>query len=308
MDRLTTQPLAPRWYDPAARWFFRLAPGLRLPASWWEPRMARAQAARPPIGNPLHIEVVSHCWNYSHLLAYQLSSLVLAPPQRAKVTMTVCYCAEDRATVDLLAFFERHSVAHVTWRWLGLPREELLRRAIGRDRAGRTSTADWVWFTDCDLVFAAGCVEALAEALVGRFDALVFPREERCTPMLKPSDDMLLAAARSPRLVAIDASRFHIERPSKATGPLQIARGDLVREFGYCGSIRCYQTPTTLWRKTYEDRAFRWLWRTDGHAIDVPGVYRIKHVEKGRYHGPGLFTRLRSFIRRTKERARPDQA
>jgi hypothetical protein len=284
-----------------ALWFYRLAPGLRLPARWWEPDMASAQAEVPTYGDPLHVEIVSHCWNYSHLLAYQLSSLVLAPPQKCTVTMTVCYCEEDQATVDLLAFFGQKTVPHVRWQWLPLRREQLMRRAIGRNHAGRASTADWVWFTDCDLLFHQGCLDRLAEALSGRNDPLVFPREERCTPMLKPTDQLLQAAARNPQIVDIEAERFEIEWPRKATGPLQILRGDLARRFGYCNAIRCYQTPTDRWRKTYEDRAFRWLLGTAGTAIDVPGVYRIKHVEKGRYHGAGAITKLRSSIRQAKD-------
>lgn len=263
--------------------------------------MKSAIAKVPAFGSPLSIEIVSHCWNYSHLLAYQLSSLVLAPPEKCRVTLSVCFCPEDEGTVALLDFFKAKDVPNVTWHWIPLQREELMRRAIGRNRAARASSADWVWFTDCDLLFHEGSLDGLAEALAGKTDALVFPREERCTPMLKPSDEMLLAAAESPQVVKIDASRFDVQRRTKAIGPLQIMRGDLARQFGYCGSIRCYQTTTELWRKTYEDRAFRWLLGTHGTALDVPGVYRIKHVEKGRYHGPEVITQLRSSIRQAQD-------
>lgn len=263
--------------------------------------MKAARAAVPEFSSPRHIEIVSHCWNYAHLLAYQLSSLVLAPPQKCRLTMTVCYCEEDQATVALLKFFEAQEVPGVTWQWLPLRREELMRRAIGRNRAARASQADWVWFTDCDLLFHQGCLDGLAAAVADRSDPLVFPREERCTPMLKPSDELLLAAAAEPRIVDIEADRFETQSRKKATGPLQIMRGDLARRFGYCGSIRCYQTTTEHWRKTYEDRAFRWLLGTAGTPVDVPGVYRIKHVEKGRYHGSGVITQLRSSIRQAQD-------
>ncbi len=299
----SSQPQSPRpsWRTPLALWFFRLAPGLRLPAKWWVPDMAAAQASAPEFTSPLKVEIVSHCWNYSHLLAYQLSSLVLAPPQKCEITMTVCYCPEDQATVDLLAFFKAQSVPQVSWQWLPLARDELMRRAIGRHRAAIASSADWVWFTDCDLLFHTGCLDGLAEALAGKLAPLVFPRAERCTPMLKPSDEMLVAAAKAPQLVEIDAARFETQVRTKATGPLQIVRGDLARRFGYCGAIGCYQTPTDRWRKTYEDRAFRWLLGTAGTAVDVPGVYRIKHIEKGRYHGKGTITKLRSTIRQSQD-------
>jgi len=264
--------------------------------------MKTAQATTPKFNDPLMVEVVSHCWNYSHLLAYQLSSVVKSPPTRLKLTLTVCFCEEDKSTVELLEFFAALTIPNVTWNWQPLTRAELMRRAIGRHRAARRSTADWVWFTDCDLLFHQGCLDGLADALAGRTEALFFPGEERCTSMLASDDAMLTAATAESKFVEIDPARFEVQRPKKATGPLQVVRGDLARQFGYCGAIRCYQTPTDGWRKTYEDRAFRWLLGSHGTPIDVPGVYRIKHIEKGRYHGPKLMRRLRSEIRQAKAR------
>jgi len=302
MDAVDSSTPTPNWRTRLALTFYRLAPGVRLPASWWVPDMKKAQAESPEVRDPLEVEVVSHCWNYSHMLAYQLSSVVTNPPSKVKLIMTVCYCPEDKGTVDLLEFFAGKTVPNVAWNWQSMPPAELMRRAIGRHRAATTSTADWVWFTDCDLLFHAGCLDGLAPALVGRTEALVFPQEERCTSMLAADDAMLTAATARPKLVEIDPQRFEIQRPKKATGPLQIVRGDLARKFGYCGAIRCYQTPTDVWRKTYEDRAFRWLLGTHGTPIDVPGVYRIKHIEKGRYHGSKLMSRMRSEIRQAKAR------
>jgi hypothetical protein len=300
MQATESQTSPSNWRTPIALWFYRLAPGLRLPARWWVPTMKKAQASLPEFGDPLTLEVVSHCWNYSHLLAYQLSSLVHNPPTRLKLTMTVCYCEEDTSTVKLLEFFATHAIPNVTWQWRALQRSELMRRAIGRNLAARESKADWVWFTDCDLLFHQGCLDRAAVALIGRTEALVFPQEERCSSMLASDDAILTAAASEPKLVEIDAGRFVTQRPKKATGPLQIVRGDLARQFGYCSAIRCYQTSTDVWRKTYEDRAFRWLLGSHGTPIDVPGVYRIKHIEKGRYHGSKLVTRMRSEIRQAK--------
>ncbi len=289
------------WRTRAALWFFRVAPGLRVPPGWFLPGVPEAKAGLPARTGPLTLEVVSHCWKYPHLLAYQLSSLCLAPPERLPVRMTVCYCSEDTDTAELLDFFGSRRVPNVAWHWQPLPRAELLRRAIGRNRAALATTADWMWFTDCDLVFQPGCLDSLAAALNGRSDALVFPREESCTPMLPADDPLLRAAAGRPRIVTIDPARFVAQPRTKATGPLQILHGDLARRFGYCSALRCYQTPTDRWRKTYEDRAFRWLLRTDGTPIDVTGVYRIKHAAKGRYHGPGPLTRLRSAIRHSQQ-------
>ncbi len=244
-----------------------------------------------------HIEVVSHCWNYAHLLVYQLSSVVLAPPKNVRLTMTVCYCDEDQDTVELMKFFHEQKVPGVIWNGITLPREALLRRSVGRNVAAKSSQADWVWFTDCDVVFAAGCFDGLAAALEERNDRLVFPREERCTLMLASDDPVLAATAKGPAVLAVDFENFLLQHPRQATGPLQITRGDIARTWGYCGEIDSYQRTTDRWRKNYEDRVFRWLLGTRGTPLDIPSVYRIKHVEKGRYQA-GWWGRFRSFIRR----------
>ena len=302
MESADASTFTPDLRTRLALWFYRLAPGLRLPASWWVPEMKAARISVLEPNKSPSVEVVSHCWNYAHLLAYQLSSVVQHPSSGLKLTMTVCYCKEDRATVKLLEFFSKQAVPNVTWNWLPLERVELMRRAIGRNRAAIASKADWVWFTDCDLLFYEGCLSGLAAALAGRTEPLVYPQEERCTSMLASDDAMLTAATDGPRFVEIVPDRFDVQRPKKATGPLQIVRGDLARKFGYCDAIKCYQTPTDRWRKTYEDRAFRWLLGSQGTPINVPGVYRIKHIEKGRYYGPKIMSRVRSEIRQAKAR------
>ena len=82
----------------------------------------------------------------------------------------------------------------------------------------------------------------------------------------------------------------------KAVGPLQIVHGDIARLAGYCDAIAYYRAPVERWRKTYEDRTFRWLLRTQGVPIEVPGVYRIKHLHKGRYQEGGM-KRVRRGLR-----------
>jgi len=289
------------WSAAVARRLLRVVPSLGVKPEWLFrlPSIEETEAG----SEVRKIEVISHCWNYAHLLVYQLSSLALAPPQNVHVTMTVCYCEEDADTVDLLRFFAEQERKRVTWNWIALPREALLRRAVGRNVAARRSQADWVWFTDCDVVFAEGCCDALAASLSGRRESLVFPQEERTTRMLAPEDPMLAFREGGWSIRPVDFSEFMVQRPRKATGPLQIARGDYARSWGYCGAVKCYQTTTDHWQKTYEDRVFRWLLGTAGSPVDIPGVYRIKHVEKGRYRQGG-WSRLRSLIRRRQDAGR----
>jgi hypothetical protein len=285
----------------ASQWihgiFLRFAAAGLVPARWFLSDLPSAEERSAKCGR-LKIEVVSHCWNYSHLLAYQLSSLVQQPPADVDITMTVFFCSEDVGTVKLLDRFGAINVPGITWNWRSISREHLFRRAIGRNLAARETDADWVWFTDCDLIFKDGCLDALGQVLQGRRDALVFPREERCTSLLASSDPMLQADDGPSPIVEIDVAEFTVRVREKATGPLQITHGDVARACGYCDSIRLYQQPSEVWRKTYEDTAFRWLIRTQGVPIDLPGVYRIRHVEKGRYTGSSASTSVRSLIRR----------
>lgn len=287
----------PRWHDSLTGLGLRLAASGCVPARWFRPPlpMTAQRAART---GPLSIEVVSHCWQYAHFLVYQLSSLVQYPPRDARVTMTVYFCEEDHDTTDLLAYFAAMEVPGVTWQWRALPRQALFRRAIGRNEAALATHADWVWFTDCDLMFREGCLDGLVEQLQGRTDALVFPRSERVTPLLADQDPLLNPDLARHRLADVDDSRFTELPRDRATGPLQIAHGDVARAVGYCSRLHYYQRPSTTWCKAREDRAFRWLLGTRGIALDIPGVYRIRHETKGRYTGSAANTRARSLVRR----------
>lgn len=283
---------SPGFRDAVKLWLVRLAAGGLVPARWFLPPPPE-KASRTARSGHLSLEIVSHCWRYSHLLAYQLSSLVHHPPSRLSLTVTVFYAVEDEQTAALLEYFGAIQVPNVRWNWQALDQPRLFRRAIGRNLAARATDCDWIWFTDCDVVFHEGCLDGLAATLQGRRDALVFPRHEHCSAVLEPSDPVLNAAAGTPRLVDIDPSEFSAQTCDRATGPLQITHGDVARACGYCESLRVYQQPSPAWAKAHEDRAFRWLLRTPGVAIEVPGVYRIRHLSKGRYQG----SRLRNFLR-----------
>jgi hypothetical protein len=293
-------------WDVVELWYLRLAAGGLVPARWYLPSVP-APAERAAKRGFLSLEIVSHCWRYAHLLAYQLSSLVLYPPTRLAVTMTVFHAPEDERTVGLLRDFGARRVPNVSWNWRALDRGRLFRRGIGRNLAARATTSDWVWFTDCDLLFHAGCLDALADALQGRRDALVFPREEAVSALLAEDDPVLERGRHGPMPVDIDPARFERQVRDRATGPLQVAHGDVARACGYCEQLRVYQTPSPVWTKCTEDRAFRWLLRSQGVPLDVPGVYRIRHASKGRYRDNSLSGRVRGAIRRRFDTSRtPD--
>jgi len=210
--------------------------------------------------------------------------------------MTVFYADGDKNTADLLEYFGNTHCKNIQWNWRKLTREQLFRRGIGRNLAARETNCDWIWFTDCDLVFHDDCLKSLATLLQGRQDALLFPKIENTTTLLAEDDPMLVAGAK-PQVLPIATDDFKSHSRDRATGPLQITHGDVARSCGYCECIDLYQTPSDIWCKAHEDRAFRWLLQTQGTAIDLPGVFRIRHLHKGRYTGNSLSNRWRSLVR-----------
>lgn len=296
---LQTPVYSPRWYESLSGYFFRVAACGYLPASWFREALP-GPGQRKVVESQPCLEIVSHCWKYSNMLAYQLSSLVNYPPKKLKALITVFYSEEDRETSELLAFIQQYSVENIAWNWQPLPKEKLFRRGIGRNMAARSSQADWLWFTDCDIVFHQGCLDSLAEQLTGRNDILLFPREERVTPMLAASDPML-QEGRTLQLVDISSECFSVKTRDCAKGAFQIVHGDVARAIGYCEKLVAYQTTSNQWCKCYEDRAYRWLLGTQGVPVDVNGVYQIRHIHKGRYKEGSLWSKVRSKIRRLQE-------
>jgi hypothetical protein len=287
-------------FDGFRSLWFRLAAKGWVPARWYLPELPGTEP-HPASERPLRLEIVSHCWRYAPFLIHQLSSLVRFPPQRLEVTVTVYHAASDRETVEALAAFEGREPETVRWNWRDLPEEALFRRAIGRNDAARRTEADWIWFTDCDVLFRERCLDELADALRHRTDLLVYPTHEWVTPLLPPDHPMIRAGEVRPLGPDIDPSLFEKASRSRATGPLQIMHGDAARAVGYCGCIPFYQKPVTKWAKAYEDRALRWLLRTGGIPVEIPGVYRIRHLSKGRYSG-NWRTLARQTIRRLQSR------
>jgi hypothetical protein len=283
--------------------YWRIAAGGMVPAKCYV-RGLPADADLRPATPPLKLEIVSHCWNYAHLLAYQLSSLLLHPPKNASVKMTVFTGSEDQDSCNMVAFFQNHAPDSLTFDLNILPKEQLFRRSIGRNQAALATEAHSIWFTDCDVLFGQGCLDGWAAAVSSRSDKLMFPDTEACTALLPDDCDLLQAGRNGPAVLHVDPARFQSRTVSRATGPLQITHGDVARAVGYCRDIAFYQQPAAKWCKAHEDRAFRWLLQTQGVPVPIPNVYRIRHVSKGRYTGNPLSNALRKRIRRLQDAAR----
>ncbi|GAB2908090.1 glycosyltransferase family A protein [Rheinheimera gaetbuli] len=248
----------------------------------------------------IKLEIVSHCWNYARFFVYQLSSLVKYPPSNMQLRFTVFYSAEDTETAKLLKHFQTITVPNVEWNFQELPTPLLLRRAIGRNHASKHTTADWIWFADCDMVFHEGCLDTLEQLLKGRQDILLFPDTLLVTPLLTEADPMISAGKDKTALLEVDKTKFKPRKFDRATGAIQIIHGDVARACGYCDDLAVYQKPKQHWTKTYEDRAVRWLLGTQGTPIALPNLLLIRHAEKGRYKEDSKISVVRKAIRRVK--------
>lgn len=280
--------------------FYRAAVSGALPVSLFRD-VDPATVVKAKKTGKLNLEIVSHCWRYGHFLTYQLSSLVNHRTDKFEITMTVYHVADDDKVVPVLDYFGRMEIPGVTWNWRALPKEKLFRRAIGRNLSAKSTEADWIWFTDADILFHEKCLDTLADLLQGRDDGLVHPEIGLGTRLLPDDDPILEKGRQGPSILEIPIEEFspYGGPRKKAKGPHQITHGDIARACGYCDSIAYYQQPAERWMKTYEDRAFRWLIGTHGTPLPIPNVCQIRHIVKGRYEKDSFTTKVRKKIRKT---------
>jgi hypothetical protein len=234
------------------------------------------------------IEIVSHCWaaelpHYADALRYQLSSVVLHAPVSCQVLVTVCYCPEDTATLDTIGWFagQRRDLINP----LALTKQQLGRRAIGRNLAALATKADRVWFADVDQVFYKGCLDRLAALDWPTEASMIFPRRIKIHCDHATGDQTLAKAQSTSRMVDIDPSQFIDKRYIRAIGGVQIVQGDFAREHGYLKDSKKWQRlrkDNLMFRDFHDDLAYRRFCSGLGtiRAVDLDGMYRLRHVLK----------------------------
>lgn len=235
------------------------------------------------------IDIVTHCYatqlpQYAVFLHYQLSSLVLHRPD-VPVKISVCYSPEDDVrTVKVLAWFLTHTKpADLCLRMVPLDREEMSRRAIGRNRAVDNCQADLVWFTDVDHVFGPGCLDTLWKD----YQALSYE-----PAMLYPPDvlihkdhatgDALIEDVPLDGLRDVDPNDFIPKHYTRAIGGVQIVSRKFIEQFGYLKHFRRWQRPTESgepFADFRDDVIFRRQCRNHGgiQKIQLPNLYRLRH-------------------------------
>lgn len=238
------------------------------------------------------IEIVTHCWRYSRVLAYQLSSLVLHPPRTCRVVIHVYSCANDEPTARIPPAFMKlldWLRSAIRLRWSTMPQEELLNRAIGRNQAAKQSRADIVWFADCDYVFGEGCLDTLASLDLSG-SKLFYPRQTLVNePQAKGDEYAAAVDPANPRIVDIDPTDFQPTkpgRPHRAIGGIQIVPGDVARQYGYCPDVGKHQRPVKgeAFKRNRSDTTFRRILQNSppgGTPIDLPNLYRIRQTQFG---------------------------
>ena len=195
--------------EKAVSLFYRLAVSGALPVAWFRD-VNPASVEKAKKTGKLKLEIVSHCWRYGHFLNYQLSSLVNHRTDKFDITMTVFHVADDDRVAPVLDYFGRMEVPGVTWNWQPLSKEKLFRRSIGRNLAAKNTQADWIWFTDADIIFHENCLDTLADLLQGRDDGLVHPRIGLGTSLLPEDDEILEKGRRGPNLLEIPLDQLQV--------------------------------------------------------------------------------------------------
>lgn len=244
-----------------------------------------------------HIEIVTHCYSgdavpvYHRLLQLQLSSILTSASPALPVSVAVCYSIRDRRTVNTLSFFKKlfDTDPFVQMRLLNLPQEQLFRRAHGRNLAATTTKAEVVWFTDCDYVFLDNClIDAWGKSGTHKFadgTEMVFPKVVNIhrSHLL---GDQLVGRQLFARTYQIDPTEFAPRCERRAWGGMQIVRGDWCRENGYLKGTKWMDPvdPADGFQQCRGDVPFR---KAVGPstAVDIPGVYRVRHSRAGRDGG-----------------------
>ena len=229
------------------------------------------------------VEIVTHCYRYSRLLCYQLSSLLLNPPAvPTQVTVFTSLCDEN--TLQAVDYFSNLGLNVRAW---PLKRVELFRRSIGRNLAARATEASVVWFADCDYWFGNGSIDSLTQC---DEDFLYMPQQVWVNKTHSDGDRMIerLALGRA-RLVDIRHEDFMDRRVRRAIGGIQIVTGDTARTHGYLETWRKGRymrlSPDNGFQRCAMDSQYRKMLLQQGIAprsIEIPNVYRLRHSTDGR--------------------------
>lgn len=232
------------------------------------------------------LHIVTHCYaielpQYAAFLRYQLSSLVLHPP-RHETWVTVC-CMDDDLTTGLV-LDDFLSDTRINIQAAHLTRDQISRRAIGRNMIAKASGAELIWFADCDYAFGEGCIDGLLQAWEGlaEWSPMIFPIRYWIHRDHETGDKAAENAVDCwDAVVEADLTEFIEAKFSRPIGGVQICPGSFCRRFGYLDGHRRYQNPLDRpFSDFHDDVAFRKFCGQHGPItpVDFPGLYRLRHT------------------------------
>ena len=246
----------------------------------------------------IHLAVNVHCYHYSQLLRFQLSSFQLFPPKRHAFSLTVCYDPDDFGTREVMDFFlGQPRPAGYQLHRMPMTQEEVCARAIGKNRFAQNVIAshanhsdlppDWCWWTDCDysvgghgdLDFICDMLEHVAPlsravCWPGHVSAWDYDLSEKSIRMAKETAGF----------VGLDPADAVPHRIKIAIGGVQfVPAATVIKVGGYCqDSVRHQRPSPNGWRENKEDKAFR---KQVGAVFELPSMekhlFRMRHRERG---------------------------
>lgn len=230
------------------------------------------------------IEIVTHCWRYSRLLAYQLSSLILNPPVSTRVKTSVFCDPHDLRTVKVVKFFAfaASPIDNVEIAMVNHNVPALFNRAIGRNQAALSTQADVVWFADCDYLFGLECLDTLANhAALKRVKQNQCHYPDKVLRNITQAHGDEYARRWAPKTILnVDPAHFAPHRPPRAIGGIQIVSGDAARKLGYAPQHAAKGVTRRDRFDFRSDVAFRKQF-AGCQPLSIVNVFRIRQT----YHG-----------------------
>lgn len=234
----------------------------------------------------MSITVVTHAWagkfpQYAAFLKYQIDSLTRCCEEcpTNPIDLVICYCVDDDLVTGVVRNCMLAGVTEMHWTTIPLPLAELGRRCIGRNKAAKTSQADFVFFTDVDHLFTPECFRQISWKFdeAGPNTVMIFPKEIKIH-RLHSIGDYVTAHEDLPLDQILASENFIPKRYNRAIGGVQIVRGDFARKYGYLADSG-WEPTSTPFGDFADDIAFRR--QCLGHGPIVPveldGIYRLRH-------------------------------
>jgi hypothetical protein len=228
------------------------------------------------------LEIIVHCYaekitDFAALLTAQLSSIINHPPVNGHVVVSVCTTPTDRLTRSVASSFgqraaHRHVLVNVLAR--SFTTDMLFRRAIARNMLAKSTSADLVWFADCDYMVGPRTLDAMLSV---DCDTLWHPKKVLIHKSHQEGDEFISRIVPG-LLVEGDLGRFDDHRVSIAIGGLQFVSGDVARARGYLDGTRWVKAvkPEGGFRDTQEDRVYRGSFERR-QSFEIPGLMRLRH-------------------------------